>query len=349
MKRLFSFCIVSILIVALTACSFQNLFVAESTEEESVITEFSPLNDVVEGQPDVYLIIKSVSSVYWKSIVKSAKASGLELGCNIYCAGTTIETDWKGQQMLIDDAVSKGADAIILAPDDSVRLVEDVEKLRKNHIPIILIDTIINSDDYDVCYMTENMVAGRTAAAEMIRQLHKEGHSDSEELSVGIIVGNIGTQTIAERLAGFYKYWSEQAPKTWTISADIMNQNGDPDAGLELITEFLDNNTNVAGIYSTNNSASQTLADVVMERKYTDMVIVGFDCSDEMKALIESDDYIAAAVVQRQYLMSYNAVNAAKILINGGTIENKFVDTGVIIVNSENISDSDVQEVLSRN
>lgn len=78
-------------------------------------------------------------------------------------------------------------------------------------------------------------------------------------------------------------------------------------------------------------------------------MVVGYDYSDEIKSLIESSDYKASTILQRQYYMSYEGVESALQLIDGAEIETKFTDTGVVVVNRDNLNDPKVQEVLENN
>ena len=349
MKRIIKLLLASLLMsVLLTGCSVKNIFVAESTEEETFYTEYTPLNPIQIGQPNIYFVVKVVSSNYWQSMAKAAQTAGKELGCNVYYAGTEKETDWKGQLILLEEAIEKNADAIVLAPDDSVKLVDCIEKINEKGIPIILIDTVVNSEKYDVCYMTENLLAGQSAAKEMIAQLYKKGYRERQDISVGILVGNASSQTINERLAGFYQYWITNAPDRWTIITDIKNPDGDMDLAADMVSDLIKDNKKIAGLYGTNNGPTKVIASVVREQD-KNIVVVGFDYSDEIRTLVESDDFSAATIVQRQYDMSYRAMESAKALIDGEKLSEKFVDTGIVVVNHDNYQDEDVIDVLSHN
>ena len=183
----------------------------------------------------------------------------------------------------------------------------------------------------------------------MLDQLHNSGHSEGTELSVGIMVGQSASQTINERLAGFFEYWSDNAPKKWLISTDIMNCNGNIDLGERLAADFLEDHPNAAGLFGTNNGPTRALCRTVAEKERNDIIIVGFDFSDEIRSLIESPDYRASTMLQRQYDMSYKGVSTALEILRGRKPDIKFKDTGVITVNSSTMTDPDVTEVLEHN
>lgn len=347
MKKIFSLIVMCVCLCSLFFCS------SCGDQKENggpyPITQFEPLTDIREGRPDIYLIIKVMDSSYWKVIVNGAKDAGEYYDCNIYYGGTNNETDWQGQRTLIEEAVYRNADAIILSPDDSITLVPDIESIHDKGIPIALVDTAVNSEKYDICYMTDNLLAGQIAAREMLRQLHELDHDENEEASIGIMVGTAASQTINERLAGFYQYWSNNAPEKWVIVSDIMNCNGNIDNGGKLADDFLKKNPGIDGLYGTNNGPTRLLCRAVTDHDLKDTIVVGFDYSDEMKNLIENSDYRASTILQRQYDMSYKAVDTLMQLLDGKTPSVKFEDTGVVIVNRDVLTDPDVVEVLKHN
>ena len=313
-----------LLLFSLCSCSKDNP--QNNTQEEQTVPDFEPLTDIVEGRDDIYLIIKVLNSNYWDTIVKGAKDAGEKFNCNVYYSGTYKETDWKNQEMLLDKCVSLGADAIILSPDDSIGLSAKIEEIHSKNIPIVLVDTAANTDGYDVCYMTDNLYAGNIAADEMLNQLYKAGFSENEELSVGILVGQSSSQTINERLAGFYQ-----------------------SLGDKYVNSLIAENENLHGLYATNNGPTKVIAKSVLANNSKDIVVVGFDYSDEIRQLIETPEYHASTILQRQYQMSYNGVETALKLINGYKNDVKFEDTGVVIVNIDNLEDPEVKSVIDTN
>lgn len=334
-------------VLSVSGCSARSG--SAGSDDAHPLSPFEPVTEIKEGRKDIYLIIKVVDSSYWQVIIKGVRDAGEANDCNIYCGGTTIETDWKGQRELINEAIDRHADAILLSPDDSVELAPDIEKVQDLGIPVILIDTAANTESYAKCYMTDNLLAGQKAASEMIKQLKMAGYLSDDELKVGIMVGSATSQTINERLAGFYKYWTDNASSKWSIIPDIMNCNGKIDDGIELAEDFLKQHPDVCGLYSTNNSPTRAICTVVKNEERKDLVIVGFDYSDEIKELIDTPQYHASTMLQRQYDMGSRGVETAMQILGGNNPSVKFEDTGVVTVNSMNISDPEVMEVLANN
>ena len=345
MKRIAAVLMSVILCLSLSGC-------AKSADGEQSIKsapDFVPLNETVEGRKNIYVIVKIIeNSSYWQVIIDGAKDGGDDYDCNIYCSGSYVETDWESQEKLLDAAVAAGADAILLAPDDSVILSEKIKEIYNKGIPIVLIDTIINTDSYDVCYMTDNLMAGQNAAEEMIFLLKKNGTSDSDSIQVGIQVGATSSLTIIERLAGFLQYWSKNAPDSWEVIPDIKCNEGSVDKAMVCAEELLEY-PNLKGVFGTNNGSTVGFAKVVKEQERKDIALVGFDYSEEMAELINNDDYIVSTILQKQYNMGYTGIESALKLVNGQEMSVKFVDTGVVVVNKDTIDKAEVQEALKHN
>ena len=345
MKRIAAVLMSVILCLSLSGC-------AKSTGEEQSVRpapDFAPLNEIVEGRRNVYLIVKVLeNSSYWQVIIDGARDGGDAFDCNVYYSGSYVETDWESQERLLDAAVSAGADAILFAPNDSVLLSDKIDEIYHKGTPIVLIDTITNTDNYDVCYMTDNLMAGQNAAEEMLSLLRKSGASDSDSIQVGIQVGATSSMTIIERLAGFFQYWSKNAPASWEVIPDIKCNEGSVDKAVTCAEELLEY-PNLKGVFGTNNGSTVGFAKVIREQERKDIALVGFDYSAEIAELIDNDEYIVSTILQKQYNMGYTGVESALELIDGQKMSVKFADMGVIVVNKDTIDQTEVQEALMHN
>ena len=345
MKRIAVVLMSVILCLTLSGC-------AKGTDEEQSIKpapDFVPLNEIVEGRKNIYLIVKiRENSSYWQVIIDGARDGGDDFGCNVYYSGSYVETDWESQERLLDAAAAAGADAVLLAPNDSVLLSGKIDEIYNKGIPIVLIDTITNTDSYDVCYMTDNLMAGQDAAEEMISLLRKNGTSDSDSIQIGIQVGATSSLTIIERLAGFFQYWSKNAPASWEVIPEIKCNEGSIDKAVECAEELLEY-PDLKGVFGTNNGSTVGFAKVIKEQERKDIAVVGFDYSEEIAGLIDNDEYIVSTILQKQYNMGYTGVESALELADGQEMSVKFVDMGVVVVNKDTIDQAEVQEALLHN
>lgn len=238
--------------------------------------------------------------------------------------------------------MKEGADGILLAPANSNSLVDSCEKVRKKKIPVVLIDSSINSTEFDVCYMTDNIDAGEMAAKEMLTMLHDAGNSPQEPLAVGILLSSDASQAMVNRVSGFLDYWAKYAPTKWEITKDIALNGGDVEKAESDAAKLLKKNENIKEIYGCNNTSTVGIAKTLTKQKRTDIVMVGFDMAEGTKQFIKDPDYRGVSLMQKQDQMGYLGIGTLNSLINGKKSEQKYFDTGVIMIDSDYLMEKGV-------
>lgn len=259
-----------------------------------------------------------------------------------------MESDIEGQLTLLQNAVSAQADGIVIAPLDSISLDAPITEAYNSFIPVVLVDTVINSDNYSAALLTNNVEAGKAAAEELLRRMKEQGISETEEAQVAIQVGSTGSQTINDRVKGFNEYWDANAPEAWTVlNDDIKVNEGDISKAVGFCQDFLTTYPNLKAVFGPNNGSTVGFVTGLTEAGRTDIVMVGFDFSAEIETMIRSGDYNVASVVQRQYFMGYDGVKTALSIANGEEVTEKTVDTGVVLVDSNNVDSEEVQSIIN--
>ncbi len=303
-----------------------------------------------EGEPKtIYLIVKVLGNQYWSVLQAGGEQAGADLGCNVVVVGVAAESDIEGQVNLLQNAVSAQAAGIVIGPVDSTSLMNPIREAYESGIPVVLVDTTVNGDAYSAELMTNNVNAGKTAAERLLSQMKAQGVSEDEEGLVAIQVGSAGSQTIIDRLKGFNEYWDANAPANWKVlNDDIKVNEGDISKAVGFCQDFLTTyGDKLKAVFGPNNGSTVGFVTGLMEAGRKDIAFVGFDFSAEMEKMIRSGEYNVSSCVQRQYFMGYEGVKIALDLANGGTVAEKSVDTGVLVVNAENVDSADVQSIIN--
>ena len=338
----------------LTGCGKQAVSQGEEVEKsnqsqvsEEAVKETKQTEEAAK-EKTIYVIVKVLGNQYWSVLQAGAEQAGKDLGCNVVVVGTALESDIEGQLTLLQNAVSAQADGIVIAPLDSISLDAPITEAYKSGIPTVLVDTVINSDNYSAALLTNNVEAGKSAAEELLKRMKDEGISETETAQVAIQVGSTGSQTINDRVKGFNEYWSANAPATWTVlNDDIKVNDGDISKAVGFCQDFLTTYPDLKAVFGPNNGSTVGFVTGLTEAKRDDIIMVGFDFSAEIETMIRSDEFNVASVVQRQYFMGYDGVKTALNLANGETIEEKTIDTGVVLVDINNVDSEEVQSVIN--
>lgn len=346
-KKFISMLMVAAMALSVAACG-------SKSETPNETPGGTPAETPVEGEAKdpsemtVYFLTKILGNQYWAVVEQGAKDAAKELGIkNLVVTGLASEAEVEKQVQQLQDAVASQADAIVLGPVDSTAMANPVNDAHASGIPIVIVDTMINTENYDAALMTNNVEAGKNAAEEMINLLKGKGVKEDEVAEVAIQIGSSGSQTIIDRLEGFYTYWDANAPEKWTVLRDDVKVNdGDISKAVGFTQDFLTAYPNLKGVFGPNNGSTVGFVTGLKEASRTDIVMVGFDFSTEMETMIREDKFDVSTIVQKQYLMGYEGVKQAVALAQGKKPAEKLIDTGVLIVDIKNIDDADVQGII---
>lgn len=325
----------------LIGCSASSESESSSLDESTSIVDFTCVSEAKNGR-NIYVILKSYHGNYWEKVIDGVCTAAKEIDEAVYLGGIDNETNIEGQISLMEQAIEQGADAILLAPVDSNYLVDTCVRARENGIPVILIDSAINTDDYDMCFMTDNMEAGKMAAREMLKMLKKENHPETEQLKIGILMSTDTSQAMINRVSGFLEYWADYAPEQWEIAEDIFLNGGDVEKAQKDATMLLQENKDIKGIFGCNNTSTIGISRTILKAERTDLVMVGFDLADETRSLIQKSGYSAVSMLQNQDQMGYLGILSLDALLRGEALQQKYYDTGITVIDNEFLMENDV-------
>lgn len=325
----------------LAGCSHPDDSEADSSTQSSAVVDYTCIANP-ESEEKIYVILKNYHGNYWKSVIDGVTSASEEMDAAVYLGGIDNETDIIGQISLIQQALDADADGILLAPASSGSLVDSCHTVKEQEIPLVLIDSSINSNDYDQCYMTDNMDAGKMAAQEMLTMLHEMGNSDSGSLEVGILLSSDTSQAMVNRISGFLDYWTNEAPSQWTIASDIYRNGGDLKKAQSDAARLLENHEHLKGIYGCNNTSTVGIVNTLLQKKRTDIAMVGFDLADETSQFIQDPDYHGVTLLQKQDQMGYLGMHSLDTLIHGEESDQKYFDTGITPVDADYLMENDV-------
>lgn len=301
-----------------------------------------------EAPKTIYVIVKVLGNQYWSVVEAGANKAAADFGCEVVVVGTSAESDIEGQITLLQNAVGADADGIVIAPLDRLAMQGPIADEYATGIPMVLIDSKVDGEDYDCALLTDNIEAGRMSARELMAKLRARGIDEETEYSIAIQAGSTGSQAINDRLVGFREVWDAEGPAAWTVLwDDIKINDGDISRAVGFCQDFLTTYPDLIAVFGPNNGSTVGFVTGLTEADRTDITMVGFDFSQDMEGMIRSGKFDVSTILQRQYNMGYDGVRIALELANGGAVEVKEIDTGVLIVTPENVDSELVQSIVN--
>ncbi|MCT8543201.1 ABC transporter substrate-binding protein [Glaesserella parasuis] len=287
---------------------------------------------------EIAVIVKSANSTFWQNVRKGAETAGADLGgkYKVTFQGPEAETSIDAQVNMVDNAVNRGVAGIVLAASDPVALVPAVKKAYESGIPVVLIDSGLNSDGkyYQSFLATDNRAAGKLAAEKLLAKV-KGG-------KVAVMSFTQGAASAIERTGGFID--EVKAKADYKIVGPYYS-NSEMVTALNQTEDVLGSNPDIAAIFGANEPTAVGMARAVKQKGFAGKIVaVGFDGNSDLQNFVR-DGTLDGIVVQSSYQMGYKGVDTIGKIIKGEKVE-KVIDTGVVYVTKENIDSEEAKAVL---
>jgi ribose transport system substrate-binding protein len=288
-------------------------------------------------QPHIVVILKTIDFKieFWKIARDGIEVARKEFDVQVEIKGAQSEFDVAEQIQILEQAILTKPDAIVLAASDYKTITPIAEKIRKKGIPLVIIDSGINSDIANSFIATDNIAAG-----------HKMGELLSKLVDpskrIAIVSHVQGSSTAILREQGARSGLS--ANFSSTIEGPYFS-NGSLERAYEITKELLKDHPDIGGIAGLNEITTLGAAQAIKELGLKGQVkLVGFDGSRDEIKLIE-EGVIQAVVIQKPFNMGYLGIKTAFQVLNGQKVD-KTIDTGAQVINHENMYSIENQKLL---
>jgi ribose transport system substrate-binding protein len=291
----------------------------------------------------IAVIPKGTTHEFWKSIHAGSNKAASELSAQ----GTSVEVIWKGplreddreqQIQVVEGFMTQGVNGIVLAPLDNRALVRPVEEAKRASVPTVIIDSGLESDAIVSFVATDNRKGGTLAAARMGELLNGKG-------KVLMLRYAEGSASTTEREEGFVTELKQKFPNIELISSDQYagaTRDTAKRASENLLNRFGDE---VQGIFTPNESSTAGMLLALQDiNKAGKISFVGFDASQAFIDAMRTGQ-LHGIIVQNPFNMGYLGVRTMVDHLLGKPVE-KMIDTGVMLVTSENMNSPEVQTLL---
>jgi ribose transport system substrate-binding protein len=292
----------------------------------------------------IAVIPKGSTHDFWKHVHQGADLAASELGnVEIIFNGPEVESDKNSQINMMETMINKGVKGIVLAPLDFDALVKSVEDADKAGIPVVIIDSDVNTQKYVSFVATDNLEGGKKDADEMIRLLNGKGR-------VAVLRYQKGSASTDLREKGFIDQL-KTAPGI-TIVSDNQEAGPTRESALKgsenMLAKFRKGDAlDLEGIYCPNESSTFGMMKYLEDNKLAGKVkFVGFDAAPELVDGLNKGT-IDALIVQNPDRMGHDGVKTLVEYITGKNKNpDKRIDTGATLVTKANMNEPDVKKLL---
>ena len=308
---------------------------APQSEKEGTDSEGKGQTEAGSGDQLTFgLVVMSTNSDYWLTLKDGAQEAVDQIGGELVFTGPADNNDIQGQVALVENLINSKVDAILLTPLDSDALAAPVEEAMDAGIPVIVIDSQVNTDKYTSYIATDNVAGGELAMNTLSQLMGGEGE-------VVVVNALAGIPSNDNRGIGAEKAANANEKLTLLPQQHCLDQA----EALTNTENILTGNPNLKGIFATFNRGALGAAQAVQSKeKVGEVKIVAYDAdADEIKLMEEG--VIDALVVQQPFEMGRLGIEYALKALNGEEVP-KSIAPDVVLATKENMNDPEVHKVL---
>lgn len=306
----------------------------------SLLAAFSGCGASDSGSQDggytIAVVPKGLGHQFWLTVKAGAEAGGEEFGARIIWNGPAKETQIAKQIDIIQDMISRNVDAIVMAACDENALVDVIQNAVDAGIPVITIDSGVQSD-LPLSFVATDNIAGAKLAADKLAELI----GGSGEVGLLPIIPGAATSEMREK--GFVDGIAAYADIDIVATIHSMS---DTAKALSAVEDMMTANPDLAGVFAASEpGAIGAVQAIESAGKAGKIMLVCFDASGEQIDALRRGS-IQALIVQSPFQMGYLGVKAAIDAIEGRPVD-KRIDTGVTVVTMDNFDDPEIQKLLN--
>lgn len=366
---------------SLTACGSgaeaETTTAPETTKQEK--TEMEMENSKEKDEYYVEMVGNSFAIQFCNINVDGAKAAADELG-NVKLNYNASQDSSQVQEQIdiLNQAIAKKPDAILIAAADPDALEAQMIKARDEGIPVVAYDISFNhapEGALAATVSTNNEAAAGLAAEKLMENeafVEQVKQATAEKPMVVSCLAPDAVMTAHEqRINGFtltlYELLQEyqpgaveitghtsfekasENPAAVTIRAEIPPTKADADIRNQ--AQKMINGNDVAAVFCVNEASVTALlsattdgTDLDREKgKYKDLIAIGFDAGKTMKGAVASQ-YFYGAVAQDPFAMGYEGLKICIDAVNGREVKN--LDAPAVWYDHTNMEEDDIAKIL---
>lgn len=288
---------------------------------------------------EIAVIVKTTNSNFWQNVNKGAQAAIQgQSGHTMSFDGPAAESAIADEVNLVENAINRSVSGIVLAPSDPEALVPVVKRAFESGIPVVIIDSLLaegGKGTYQAFLSTDNCAAGELVAQRMIEKAGTDG-----KIAVMSYVAGVGSEI--GRVGCFSEYI--KANSKLEIVGPFYSQSQMATA-LNQTTDVLSANPDLVGIFGANEPTAVGMGRAIVQAgKSGQITALGFDGNSDLQEFVRQG-VLDAIAVQGSFAMGEKGVNTIIKLLNGEKVDD-FINTGVVIVDKDNIDSPEAQNVL---
>lgn len=287
--------------------------------------------------PTVMVITPTGGLEYWERFDHAVRAGADAAGIHTVIAAPQSVTDYTEQAQMVENAVARGVQGIIVAPAHQLVLTSVLEKAVQAHIPVVIVGTPIalSEKNFAAFIGWDEEEAGRLAARRFVALLSGKGE-----------VGVVGVSPTVEGSSRIEKAFAEEiarAPHVKLVS--VKYGLSDWARARQAVLDLMAEHPQIRGIFTTDEFATHAAAYAFDHRGKSRPLLIGV--SDERNELVGlRDGRSDALIVSDPRELGERSMQAMRVALRGGDAAAYSTQLPVSIVDAKTMDANPVVSML---
>ncbi len=315
--------LLAVLAVTLAACGTGG---ATGGDAGATDTGTTGTSDGATGGGTVGLALSTLQNPFFVTLRDGAQQAADDAGIELVVADA--QDDAQTQADDLQNFISQGVDVIVVNPVDSAAIVPSIEAANEAGIPVVTVDRGADGGEIASHIASDNVLGGQLAGEYLFEQIGGAGN-------VAMLEGVPGTSAARDRGEGFTNALDEAADVELAAN---QTANFNREEGFTVAQNILQSNPELDGIFAQNDEMALGAVEAAREAgALEDLVIVGFDATDDALAAIEAGE-MAATVAQQPDVLGARGIETAAAIIAGDEVDAE-QPVEVQLVTADNVSE----------
>jgi ribose transport system substrate-binding protein len=313
------FGVVLLWMLLLAACSGQN---AAPNGIQTVFEDRpAEATTVATDRYRIALVMKTLTNPFFIEMEKGARRAEAEFDVALTVRTGAQETSIEQQISIVEEMVTAGVDAIVIAPGSSTELIPVLKKAQESGIVVINIDnqldpalsatlglvgpTFISVDNEEGAYLSAKCIADRI----------------TKPTQVVIIEGIPEARNAQERKAGAERAFSENA-----LISIVASESADwkIDEARDLTSQLFEQYPAIGGVFAANDMMALGALAYLGSSAHPDVLVAGFDALSEAIEAVRAGTLLCT-IDQQPAEQGFLGVQAAVQALNGETLPSEIM------------------------
>ncbi len=259
-------------------------------------------------QYNFVFIVKSMQFPFFLSMIEGAEAAAKLLpNVNIKCVGPETPYSVEEQTQLVEQAITDGVDAILIAPADSKAIVPAIEKANAAGILVATPNTKAYGGKVLTWTGVDNYQVGYELGVALCEAIKGTGN-------VLLIEGTPGNSTSEERVEG-YKDAFKKYPGVKLLDSQPADFNREK--GMKLMENWLQKYKKIDAVGSINKDMTMGAVEAAkFQGRDKEMIHITFDVDNDALDALEAGDILMTGA-QNEKSQAALAITSCYLALNG--------------------------------